>query len=78
MRGGFYVYGLYWKSLNGQAVYADQSVSPNPNLYNKDQILGKARVSDIVTGVSVQDAGFDYIVFLEPIEEKSDGPGEKS
>jgi hypothetical protein len=64
MRGGFYVYGLYWKN-GDKVVYADQSVSPNPNLYQKDQVLGKAKVTNVVTGVSIQDPSFDYIVFLE-------------
>lgn len=70
MRGGLYVYGIYWKNQKGNAVYADQSISPNPNLYQAGQSLGGAKVTEVVTGASLQDAGFDYIVFIEHTKEE--------
>lgn len=69
MKSGLYVYGIYWKNSKNDVVYADQSLSPNPNLYTVGQVLGKAKVVAISVGSAIQEAGFDYVVFIEPVKD---------
>lgn len=64
-----YIYGIYWKDDKGNAVYADQSASPNHNLYQVGQVLGEAKVVGVISGVEIQDPAFDYIVFIESTKE---------